>query len=144
MAALNINISKCSVLHLTSTTHRSPCIHFINGIQIPTYNSSCIDLGLTVRDDLSFHTHISCIISNARQRSSTLLRGFLSHRLNIMRTAFITYICPLLEFNNVVWNPCHKYLVDSLENVQRNFTKRIPTLSSYSYYETRHAQPGTS
>jgi Reverse transcriptase (RNA-dependent DNA polymerase) len=90
---LTINISKCSVLRLTSTTHRTSRIYFINGIPIPT-NSSCIDLRLTVSDDLSFHTHISCIISKARQRSSTLFRGFLSRRLDIMRTAFITYIRP--------------------------------------------------
>jgi hypothetical protein len=51
-----------------------------------------------------------------------------------MRAVF-TYIRPLLECNSVVWNACHKYLVDSLENVQRNFTKRILASSSYSYYE---------
>jgi hypothetical protein len=87
---LTNNISKCSVLHFTSTNHRTSCNSFIKGIQTPT-NSSCIDLGLTVSDDLSLHTHVSCIISKARQRSGTLLRGYLSRRLDIMCTAFITY-----------------------------------------------------
>jgi hypothetical protein len=110
-------------------------IEQINIIRLLPINSSHIDLGLAVSHDLCFHTHNNCIIFNARQRSSTLLWAFLSRWLDIMRTAFITYIRLLLEYDSVVWNPCHKYLIDSLENVQRNFSKQIPTLSSYSYYE---------
>ena len=33
---LTINVTKCSVLHIASTTHRTSCIYFINGIPIPT------------------------------------------------------------------------------------------------------------
>jgi hypothetical protein len=52
-----------------------------------------------------------------------------------MRTAFVTHIRPLPEYNSVVWNPSQKQLIDLNENVQRNFTKRIPSLSSLSYHE---------
>jgi ribonuclease P/MRP protein subunit RPP40 len=131
---LTINISKCSVLHIAPKTNQASCNYFINGIQIPT-DSSCVDLGVTVSEDLSFNNHVSNIVSKARHRTSTLLRGFVSRRLDIMRTAFVTYIRPILEYNSVVWNPCQKQLIDIIENVQRNFTKRIHSLSCLSYFE---------
>jgi hypothetical protein len=40
-----------------------------------------------------------------------------------------------LEYNTVVFNPSLICLVDLIEDVQRNFTKRIPSLSSMSYSE---------
>jgi hypothetical protein len=70
------------------------------------------------------------IVSKARQRVGTLFRGFLSRNLSTMRLAFITYIHPILEYNSIVWNLNFIHLIDLIENVQRNFSKRIPSLSS--------------
>ena len=52
-----------------------------------------------------------------------------------MRQAFVTYIRPILEHNSVVWNPRLIHLTDLIENIQRNFSKRIPSLSSLSHPE---------
>jgi hypothetical protein len=52
-----------------------------------------------------------------------------------MRLAFITYIRPILEYNSIIWSPNLIHLIDHVENVQRNFTKRIPSLSSLPYTE---------
>jgi hypothetical protein len=52
-----------------------------------------------------------------------------------MRKAFITYIRPILEYNCLVWNPYQIHSIDLLENVQRNFSKRIPSLSHLTYFE---------
>jgi ribonucleases P/MRP protein subunit RPP40 len=81
---LTINNGKCSVLHLTSTFHQTSCIYFINGTPIPT-NSSCIDFGLTVSDDL-----IPILVTLSLKLVNALALS--SHRLDIMRIAFITYI----------------------------------------------------
>ena len=74
-------------------------------------------------------------MSKARQRISILFRGFVSRNMYIMRQAFVTYIRPILEYNSVVWNPRLLHLTDLIENVQRNFSKRIPSLSSLPYPE---------
>jgi hypothetical protein len=42
--------------------------------------------------------------------------------------AFITYIRSILEYSSIVWNLIN--LIDSIENVQRSFSKRIPSLPS--------------
>jgi hypothetical protein len=52
-----------------------------------------------------------------------------------MLQAFVTYIRPILEYNSVVWNPRLIHLTDLIENLLRNFSKRIPSLSSLSYPE---------
>jgi len=62
-------------------------------------------------------------------------------RFDIVRKTFIRYIRPLLECNSNIWNPTHKCLVDKLENVQRQFTKRITSISHLTYHE-RLSIPG--
>jgi hypothetical protein len=131
---LSINISKCAVLSLTSKPQPVLYIYLINDIAISRRDSH-VDLGITISSDLSFDTHINGIVSKARQRVSTLLRGFLSRNLSTMRLAFITYIRPILEYNCIVWSPNLIHLIDLIENVQRNFTKRLPSLSSLPYTE---------
>jgi hypothetical protein len=44
---------------------------------------------------------------------------------------------PSLEYNTTVWSPCtiQLHVDDLLKNVQRNFSKRIPSLSLYPYGE---------
>ena len=84
---------------------------------------------------LSFKAHVNNIVSKSTQRCGVLFRGFVSRDLLLMRKAFITYIRPILEFNSVIWNPSHKNLINLIEHVQRRFTKRIPSISLYSYPE---------
>jgi len=62
-------------------------------------------------------------------------RGFSSRKPALVRKVFITYIRPTLEFNSNIWNPSKKYLIDKLENIQRRFTKRVPSPSHLSYLE---------
>jgi hypothetical protein len=42
---------------------------------------------------------------------------------------------PILEYNSIIWNPSPIFLIDLIEHVQRNFSKRIPSLSSLPYPE---------
>jgi hypothetical protein len=129
---LTININKCCVLSISSAVHSPP--YFINGIPLPRQNSY-VDLGVIIDSKLSFETLISNIVSKARQRISILFRGFVTRNLYVMRQAFVTYIRPILEYNSIVWNPSFNFLIDLIENVQRNFSKRIPSLSSLPYSE---------
>jgi hypothetical protein len=40
-----------------------------------------------------------------------------------------------LEYNSIIWNPHEIFLIDLIENVQRNFTKNIPYLNHLSYHD---------
>jgi hypothetical protein len=136
---LKINVDKCHVLpirnHKRSKDNRpTQCQYLLDGVPLSNVSFTS-DLGIIIDSNLSFKLHISTIISKALQRVGVFFRGFSSRRLDIVRKTFITYIRPLLEYNSNVWNPAHKYLVDKIESVQRQFTKRIASISHLSYLE---------
>jgi len=62
-------------------------------------------------------------------------RCFVSHNINLLTRAFITYVRPLLEYNCVEWSPHLKPDIELTEQVQCRFTKRLSGLSGYSYDE---------
>jgi len=93
------------------------------------------DLGINIDSNKSFKSHINTIITKSLQRVGIFFRGFSSRRFDIVRKTFITYICPLLEYNSNIWNPTHKYFVDKIENVQRQFTKCVTSISHLTYHE---------
>ena len=121
---------------LTIGAKRGYCgsVYFINNTQLISTNSFT-DLGIDTDNALSYHNHIANIVSKASQRVGILFRGFMTRDLKFMQKAFITYIRPLLEYNSCVWNPHQKKYIYLLENVQRRFTKRIPSLRELSYSE---------
>jgi hypothetical protein len=131
---LTINVSKCAVLSVGNNSLSPSNTYFINGMAI-TQKDSYTDLGITVKQDLSFHTHINNIVAKARNRLSTLFRGFVTRNCDIMCRAFAAYIRPLLEYNTLVWSPCAIYLIDLVESVQRNFSKRILNTPHLTYAE---------
>jgi hypothetical protein len=131
----SINVNKTNVITLCNKPCSSSCRSYvINNINLP-YCNPIPDLGIMVDSSLSFKDHINNIVSKSMQRSGILFRGFISRDLSLMRKAFVTYIRPILEYNSNVWNPSHKQLIDSIEAVQRRFTKRIPSLTGLSYPE---------
>jgi hypothetical protein len=129
---LAININKCAVLSIAARVPSVARHYFLNDVAI-TYHNSYVDLGVTISYQLTFNAHINNIVSKARQRTSVLFRGFISRNCDILRRAFISYVRPIFEYNTIVWSPCTVYLIDLLESVQRNFSKRIPSISNYNY-----------
>ena len=132
---LSIIVQKCCVLSLNNNKlvcQNNNSSYYLNGVLL-TSSEQVLDLGITISFDLSFKNHINNIVSKAFQRSSTLFRGFTSRHLHLMRNAFITYIRPLLEYNSIILNPVHVYLIDLLESVQRRFSKRILAISALPY-----------
>ena len=94
---------------------------------------SYCDLGIVIDSQLSFCEHVTKIARNAQQRASLIYRCFTTKRRDLLVKAFITYVRPILEFNSPVWSPSTITCVNSLESVQRSFTKRLPGFYKYSY-----------
>ena len=129
---LNISHSKCNILHVgTKSNHTVYHIstHPINPVDYVK------DLGVIVEPDLKFNRHINDIVCRANQRSSLILRCFLSKSPSIMTRAFKTYVRPILEYASSSWSPSAVGLIIHLESVQRSFTKRLPGLNHLSYVE---------
>ena len=55
--------------------------------------------------------------------------------MSVLHKAFLTYIRPMLEYTSSIWSPMQIGLIDMIESVQRQFTKRILVLQELSYSE---------
>ena len=55
----------------------------------------------------------------------------IAHKL--LRSLYVTFIRPLLEFAVPVWSPAFKCDIDLLERVQHRATRLIPSLRSLNY-----------
>jgi len=55
--------------------------------------------------------------------------------VHVFRQAYITYTRPLLEYASNVWSPHLLMHINSIEEVQCHFTKRITELRDNSYRE---------
>jgi len=44
-------------------------------------------------------------------------RCFVSHNAHLLLHAFVTYVCPLLEYNCVIWSSSQRHDIDLLEQV---------------------------
>jgi hypothetical protein len=97
--------------------------YFIRGISIPYSDSACDNLGVIINHYLAFNVHFkNNIVSRARQRTMEYVSEvFTSSNNDILRSAFIIYISPIVEYNSTVWDPFFVVLYKSLERVQRSF-----------------------
>ena len=129
---LEVNISKCYVLHLGNNNFRYSYTFF--GSIIPT-SDVVIDLGVTIQNTFKYDLHINSTISKAYSRVGALFRGFCVRSPSFLKQAFITYVRPILEYASNIWNPYTFKHINGIENVQRKFTKRIPSLRHLSYPE---------
>ena len=127
---LKVNISKCNVLRIGRN-----CVlgDYTFNCDVLSRVDQAADLGLTVTKNLSFSGYINECSSKAFSRSFLIFKGFSSRNSQLLVKAFTTYVRPLLEYNTYIWSPNDVYNITKIENVQRRFTKRIPSVSHLSY-----------
>jgi hypothetical protein len=127
---IKINFEKCR------------CMCFGNNCIIPDYVlgdhhvviSQCEKiLGVYVDSNLYFTHHIFEIVKKARTTVNLILHAFKNCDCNLLINLYKTYARPYLEYASVVISPHHLYLIDLIENVQRNFTKRLPLMYNTNY-----------
>ena len=75
-------------------------------------------LGLTFSNDCTWHEHLAQIKTKAWQRIYIMRKlKFLLDRKSL-QTIYFSFIRPLLEYADVVWDNCTQYEVDELEKIQ--------------------------
>ena len=93
------------------------------------------DLGFIVDNGLSFDTHITETVKKGN-RMSGMLMGNINYKCKeIMVPLFKTLVRPVLEYGNPVWNTCLRKHIDTIESVQRRYTKRIFGYQEMDYEE---------
>jgi len=128
-----ISVSKCSVVNIGKSSVPLSSLHIRNNVLNITKIG--IDLGITVIDDLKPRAHINSAVTKAHQRANAILLCFLSRNIDMLKSAFIVYVRPFLEYNSVVWSPYYKQDIEAIERVQRRFSKRSRGLKEFTYEE---------
>ena len=73
------------------------------------------------------------MVAKASSRAGIILRSFHSKNFFLLKSAFNTFVRPILEYSSQVWSPHSQKHINDIENVQRRFTSRIASLKSLSY-----------
>ena len=83
--------------------------------------------------NLSFKEHVYETVKKACKMCNIILTNFKHVNNCTLTDLYKCNVRPILEYESVLWSPHHVYLIDLIENVQRNFTKRLPGLYFMNY-----------
>ena len=67
--------------------------------------NTCSDLGINIDDELTFSWHILSSTKKAYKQSSIMYRCFLSKNPHLLKSAFTSYVRPILEYASPIWSP---------------------------------------
>ena len=132
---LNISFSKCASLDIYTRKNKQDDTEiFLDGHLLKKCDEF-IDLGVKLDHKLNFTSHITQMVSKAKQRMFLIFRCFLTRDISVLLLAFKSYILPLLNYCSSVWSPYMLGDIKAIESVQRLFTRKLPGLQSIAYSE---------
>lgn len=76
-------------------------------------------LGVTIRDDLSWETHVQNTASKANRTPGFLRRNMKDCTKPVKDLTYKTMIQPVMEYSSAVWDPTLQTQITALEQVQR-------------------------
>ena len=121
---LSIAPAKCQhlpIVYHPNNDNNQYCI----GNNIISTLSAVSDLSVIVFSNLKWHKHICNLFSKASICCYQILHCFSSNNVKNLLKTHITYIRPLLEYNNVLWSPYLKNDIAMIKSVQKHYTKKI-------------------
>ena len=129
---MNFNTNKC---HILSTKNKTQFFYSLNNetLEYVTINPY---LGITISNDLKWHSHISTITKKANSTLGFLRRNIRRCPIISKRTAYIALVRAVLEYGAIVWDPYHRGDIDKLEQIQHRAARFIT-----ADYRSRH--PGS-
>ena len=93
------------------------------------------DLGVLISSSRSWSPHINEIAQSANKIASWVLGVFKDRSPAVMMTLFKSMVRSKLEYCCPVWNPSKVQDIQALENVQRNFTRRVSGCQNLDYWD---------
>ena len=118
---LELNVKKCMSI-VFSRKHRTPISNISLGDQIITNHKTVRDLGVILDSKLTFTDHYNTIIHKANNMLGFIKRfSYNFQDPYTLKTLYITYVRPILEYCSVVWSPYQALHEQRIESVQKQF-----------------------
>ena len=84
--------------------------------------------------DCSFKQHIDNMCQSAKNMCSLILRTFQSRSPDVMLTLWKSMVLPILDYCSQLWSPTKVGEIQQIEQVQKNFTRKIKSNSQEDYW----------
>ena len=111
------------------TTYQTPAGHLICPKDIVK------DLGVYVTSDYTWTHHINTMVADARLMASWVLGVFKDRSKTTMLQLYKTMVRSRLEYCCPLWNPNKIQDIQTIEAIQKAFTKKITGLREIDYWE---------
>ena len=131
---MNYNLNAWSILRELPFTaeSRQYCTTDGNILEAAHYTR---DLGVYLSDDCKWSYHINKMTADARKMASWVLGAFRDRSVLTMTTLFKSLVRSKLEYCSPLWNPARISDIQAIENIQKQFTRRISGLNGLNYWE---------
>ena len=93
------------------------------------------DVGVTMSSNGTFSEHISNTCEKARDICSWIIQTFSSRAPLLMITLWKSLVQPILDYFSQLWCPTQPGHIKELEEVQKNFTRKIKLDQRLNYWE---------
>ena len=135
---MQFNAKKFELLRYGGNEHvKMDTLYFTpNMDQIIEDKSELRDLGVIMSNDMKFSKHVSKICTTVRQKSGWVLRTFSCRQEFFMKLMWKSLLQPHIDYcSQLYFSPSNTGDIEQLENLQRNFTGKIPSVRSMNYWE---------
>ena len=82
-------------------------------------------------EELKFQQHIHNTVAKGKRMSGWVLRTIKSRRADHMKTLLKSLVRSQMEYCCILWSPREQNLIDLIESVQADFTRRISKYQEY-------------
>lgn len=132
---LKLNREKC---YFISFSRKQEASQLLNGY---TFNGAFIskvnfirDLGVIFDSKLTFEPHYNHIVNTSFKMLGFIFRSLDNfRRIGTYTTLYYSYIRSIIEYCAPVWNPYYQNHIDSIERIQKKFTRMIFRKFHYPY-----------
>ena len=131
----NMKLNEKKFEHLHYGKHQKSNSYFTENSKIIKEKKSVKDLGVMISNDTNYKVHINGVIKRATQLVGWILRTFKSRDEVVMLTLWRSLVIPHLDYCSQLWNPLEKGIIQSIEQIQRSFTRNINGLKNIDYWE---------
>ena len=121
---MEFNPGKCQVIHITRSKSLVKSRYFLHNQEQESVDAAKY-LGVTIRKDLSWNTHINNITSTANKTLGFLKRNVVTKNKDIKTMAYNSLVRPQVEYASVVWSPYTKDNINKIEKVQRRAARWV-------------------
>jgi hypothetical protein len=122
---MDFNPSKCCTLNITRRRNKKLLNRYILKGTILQNEESVNYLGVTIRDDLKWNSHINKIVGKANKSLGFIRRNVKTSNIKTKVSAFNTLVRPHVEYACAAWDPYNKCDIDRVQSIQRRGARYI-------------------